>query len=66
MALVDADHMFLYANVGATGSGSGGRVFAMTDLKEPLKDGSIGIPPAEFLPGGDRSVQHYIVLLAPG
>ena len=33
----------------------------MTDLKEALEDGSIGLPPAERLPGGDKPIPLYMV-----
>jgi len=61
MALVDADYKFIYVNVGASGAGSDGGVFAETDLKATLEDGSIGLPEAEPLPNDVKCMPYYIV-----
>ena len=62
LMIVDTYYKFLYADVGTTGAGSDGRVFAMTDLKDTLEDGSIGLPPAERLPAGDGPIPFYSVV----
>ena len=61
MALVDANYQFLYVDMGSNGAGSDGGVFARTDLRKTLEDGSLGIPPPEALPNGDRDMPYFIV-----
>ena len=61
LALVDADYRFLFAEVGATGAGSDGGVFARSLLREMLDEESIGLPPPSPLPGSDVPMPYYIV-----
>ena len=61
MAVVDAHYRFLYVNVGATGSGSDGGVFADTLLKEQLEADDLGIPPAEPLTEDGPDVAYFLV-----
>jgi len=45
MALVDANYRFFYVEASFNGASSDSGVFDMTDLKEALEDGTIGLPP---------------------
>ena len=61
MGLVDADYKFIYVSIGASASGSDGGVFAETDLKATLEDGSIGLPEPSPLPNDDKPMPYHIV-----
>ena len=62
MAVVDADNPVIYCDVGATGCGSDGGVFAGTSLKNTLENGTIELPPDEPLqPGSGRAVPCYLL-----
>ena len=62
MAVVDADNPVIYCDVGATGCGSDGGVFAGTSLKCALESKTIGLPTDEPLqPGGGRPIPYYLL-----
>ncbi|XP_072177059.1 uncharacterized protein [Diadema setosum] len=61
MAVVDADYKFIYVNAGVNGAGSDGGVFAETDFREGLESDSLGLPPAEPLPGDQVPVTYFLL-----
>ncbi|CAH1266737.1 HARBI1 [Branchiostoma lanceolatum] len=61
MALVDAEYKFLWANVGAEGARSDAAIFQVCSLRLSLQEGTLGLPPAEPLPGDDRDTPFFIV-----
>ena len=61
LALVDADYKFTYIDVGCNGRISDGGVFRNCSLNKAMENGSLNIPSATPLPGGDRPVPFMIV-----
>ena len=65
IAVVDADYQFIYCDVGATGCGSDGGVFAETSLKHALENGTIRLTPDEPHQPGGRPVPYYLLGTTP-
>lgn len=61
LALVDADYKFIYADMGWNGASSDAGVFADTELKEAIEDGTIGFPEADPLPNDDKTMAYFII-----
>lgn len=61
MAVVDANYKFLYADVGCNGRCSDGGVFAGTDLREALDDGTINLPQDRPYPNDDQPMPFSLV-----
>ena len=61
LALVDANYMFRYIDVGCSGAGSDAGIFNECDLKEALEKGRLNLPPATPLVQGQRHVPYFIV-----
>ena len=61
MAVVDANYRFLYINVGATGAGSDGGVFAKTRLRQQLEEDTLGLPGAEPITADGPEVPYFLV-----
>jgi hypothetical protein len=61
LALVDAEYKFMWIDVGANGSTSDCAVFNVSELKEGLENNTLGMPPAEPLPGDDRPMPYFLV-----
>lgn len=61
LVLVDADYRFLYVDVGASGCGSDGGIFAKTNICQALEEKTLSLPDPEPLPGGDIPVPYFIV-----
>lgn len=61
LAVVDADYKFIYADVGANGSGSDSGIFNDTELKRRFEDNTIGLPPAEPLANAETPIQYFLV-----
>jgi hypothetical protein len=61
LALVDADYKFMWIDIGANGSTSDCAVFNSSELKDALDDGTLGLLPAEPLPGDDRPMPYFLV-----
>ena len=61
LTLVDTDYMFLWVNMGASGSSSDAQIFNRSKLKRRIENGRMGLPPPEPLgPGGPDL--HYVLL----
>ncbi|XP_060598125.1 uncharacterized protein LOC132751923, partial [Ruditapes philippinarum] len=63
MALVDADYMFLWIDVGYDGSSNDASIYNGSELKEGLEspDNIFNLPEEKSLPGDDVPVPYYIV-----
>nr|CAI5870051.1 unnamed protein product [Callosobruchus analis] len=51
LGLVDAHYRFIYINVGVNGRVSDGGVFNASGLSKKMRDGGLGIPEPQCLPG---------------
>ncbi|XP_064468501.1 uncharacterized protein LOC135379186 [Ornithodoros turicata] len=61
MAVADAKYKFLYADIGAYGSQSNGRVFKSCWLGKDLEAGRLGLPAARRLPGSSLEAPYVFV-----
>ena len=61
LALVDAEYKFLWVNVDVSESSSDTQIFNRSDLREKIKDGSLGLPPPDPLGDGGPDL-HYFLL----
>lgn len=61
LAVVDADYKFIWAHVGAPGSQSDAGIFNHTPLERGLREGTLGLPDPEPLPGDDRDIPFFLV-----
>ncbi len=61
LALVDEDYMFLWVDVGQNRSSSDAQIFNQCELKEAIKDGTIGFPPDDPLSDDDRPIPYFIL-----
>lgn len=61
MALVDADYMFRWIQVGDVGSSSDGQIWNHCELRQSLDDGILGIPDPEPLPTDDEDTPFFII-----
>ena len=61
LALVDAEYLFLWANLGASGLSSDAQIFNHSKLRRKIENVTLGLPPPEPLgPGGPNL--HYFKL----
>ena len=61
LALVDTDYRFLWIDCGSSGSCLDAQIFNRSDLRDKIKDRSLGLPPLE--PPGERGPDlHYFLL----
>ena len=61
LALVAAEHKFLWVNVGASGSSSDAQIFNCNTLKRRIENRTLRLPPPELL-GPGRPYLHYFML----
>ena len=62
LALVDAEHKFLWVNVGSSGSSSDAQIYTPSKMRKKIENGTYGLPPPEPLgPGGPNL--HYFLLV---
>ena len=61
LALVFAEYRFLWIDCGSGHSCSDAKIFNRSDLREKIKDGSLGLPLPEPLGEGDPDL-HYLLL----
>lgn len=61
LALVDANYLFRYIDVGASGAGSDAGIFNNCELKEMIEGAELQLPPATPLVQGERHVPFFIV-----
>ena len=61
LGLVDAEHKFIWVDVGANGSISDSAVFNNSELKEALESDTLGLPHAEELPGDDEPIPSFMI-----
>ena len=61
MAIVDSNYSFLWASVGAQGKCSDAGIFNRCSLRRRVVEGTLGLPPAEPLPGDDRDIPYFFV-----
>ncbi|VEN58845.1 unnamed protein product [Callosobruchus maculatus] len=61
LGLVDAQYRFIYVNVGVNGRVSDGGVFGASLLSKKMRDGSLGLPEPQCLPGRITKVPYVIV-----
>ena len=61
LGLVDGNYKFLWVNIGVPGSESDAGVYRMSTLEPALREGTLGLPPPEPLPGDDRDMPFFIV-----
>lgn len=61
LALVDAEYNFLYVNIGCQGRISDGGVFANTEFRKKINDGSLKTPSDSPLPGRNKPVPYVFV-----
>jgi hypothetical protein len=61
MALVDAKYRFLWIDCGGVGSNSDAQLFNVSELKECLEDGSIGLPVPDPLPHDDQPTPYFLL-----
>ena len=63
MAVVDADYKFIWYDLGIPGSFSDAQIYHNSELKEGIDNGTLGIPPAEPLPGDDdtRPIRYFLI-----
>lgn len=60
-ALVDANYLFTFVNVGCQGRISDGGVFRNTNLYQMLNEETLKLPTAKALPGRNNAVPYVIV-----
>ena len=58
---MDADYKFLYVALGGNGAASDAGIFNETDLKQPLGDEAIGLPPPDPLSNSDQPCSYFLV-----
>ncbi len=58
---MDGDYNFLWVDVGQNGSSSDTQIFNQCELKEVIKDRTIGFPPEDPLPNDDRPMPYFIL-----
>lgn len=61
LAVVDANYRFLYVDVGKNGRCSDGGVFADSDLRKALDDGTARLPKDDHFPKDDKSMPFCMV-----
>ena len=61
LSLVDAQHRFFSIDAGSSGSSSDAQIFNRSDLREKIKDGTLGLPPSEPMGEGGPDL-HYFLL----
>lgn len=61
LGVADAEYKFIWANVGANGSGSDAGVFNGSHLRPALERGTLGFPPPTPFPGDDRDLPYFLV-----
>ena len=63
MGLVDANYLFVYADVGAEGKASDGGVWKKSDLFQLLHhpENVLNVPKPELIPGVDHPIPYFIV-----
>lgn len=61
LAVSDANYRFVYASFGSYGHESDGGIFDRCELSKIIDDGSIGLPPNEFLPRTSTKIPYYFV-----
>ena len=61
MALADANYKFIYIHVGSYGRQSDGGVWAETDMKVDLEDGTANLPDKRPFPNDDEPMPFTIV-----
>ena len=61
LALVDANYLFRYIDVGASGAGSDAGIFNDCDLKDMFDSGQLNLPAAAPLVQGQRDVPYFMV-----
>nr|CAI5870049.1 unnamed protein product [Callosobruchus analis] len=61
LGLVDAHYRFIYINVGVNGRVSDGGVFNASGLSKKMRDGGLGIPEPQCLPGRTTKAPYVIV-----
>ena len=61
LGLVDAEYKFIWVDVGANGSTSDCAVFNSSELLEAIEGDTLGMPPAELLPGDDRPIPYFFI-----
>nr|CAI5842128.1 unnamed protein product [Callosobruchus analis] len=61
LGLVDAHYRFIYINVGVDGRVSDGGVFNASGLSKKMRDGGLGIPEPQCLPGRTTKAPYVIV-----
>ena len=59
LALVDADYMFLWVNVGASGASSDAQIFNRSKLKRRIENGTLRLPPHEPLGLGGPDLHYF-------
>ena len=61
MALVDAEYMLRWMDIGTDRSCSDAQIFNNGELREKIEDGSIGFPDAESIEPGGPDLPYFIL-----
>ena len=61
MALLDADHKFLWVDVRGHGHMSDAQIFNESELKECLEHGTIGLTSADHMPNDDKNMKYFFI-----
>ncbi|XP_041359864.1 uncharacterized protein LOC121376099 [Gigantopelta aegis] len=61
LALVDANYLFLWTDVGGFGAMSDSQIFNESELKQCLVDGTINFPDPNSLPNDDGDTPYFIL-----
>ncbi|XP_052249754.1 putative nuclease HARBI1 [Dreissena polymorpha] len=61
LALVDADYKIVWTDIGGYGSMSDARIYNESEMKECLKNATIGIPDQDQIPNDDQDMPYFIL-----
>ena len=62
LSLVDAEYRFLWVDVGLSGCSLDELIFNHCNLREKIKDGTLGLPPPELLQEGGPDLLYFLLV----